>query len=161
MSGLSYSEDLRTPEHIPSPSEVDELDRLVQDVAAAMPFPVETEADMGGTFVLQIELGRRDGENGEPDRAGIDPEPGSTWWMETGGGVEQSFSDLKRDASPAVVAAWISSEAHRFGSPAAVSADGATSADKLTAIKLRQTSARDQARSAPPAPALDRGQVSL
>lgn len=37
------------------------VDAHVQRVAAVLPFPVELDADMGGTFALQIDLGQRGG----------------------------------------------------------------------------------------------------
>jgi len=77
-------------------------------------------ADMGGTFVLQIDLGNRAGADDPGDTAGIDPERGATWWIDLGGGEAQYFSQLDVDGSPADVAAWITSQlaAARGESPA-------------------------------------------
>ena len=48
------------------------VDAHVKQVAALLPFPVELDADMGGAFVLQIDLGQRGGVDDPHDTAGID-----------------------------------------------------------------------------------------
>lgn len=101
---------------------IETVDESVRAVAAKLPFPVELEADMGGTFVLQIELGRRGGIDDEPDRAGIDPEKDATWWLDVEGGRKTLISELGHDAAPAEVARWVTEEARREGSPATLTA---------------------------------------
>lgn len=51
------------------------VDEHTQQVAALLPFPVELDADMGGTWALHIDLGRRGGADDPPDTAGVDPDP--------------------------------------------------------------------------------------
>lgn len=104
------------------------IDDQVRRVAAGLPFPVMLEADMGGTFVLQVDLGSRGGPDDEHDRAGIDPEADATWWVESGGGAELVESKFGHDADPAVVAQWVATEARRLGSPAATSPRGVAAA---------------------------------
>ena len=62
---------------------------------------------MGGTFALQIELGRRAGVDDPPDRAGIDPEADAVWWLDVEGGRDTVLSNLGADANPTDVAHWI------------------------------------------------------
>ena len=83
------------------------------EVAALLPFPVIVEADMGGTFALQILLTGH-GAQAPAGRAGIDPhEAGATWWFESAGGEDGSVSELTAGAAPATIAQWISDEAAR------------------------------------------------
>lgn len=111
-----------TDTHAQDRAEIERVDNAVKAVAAAMPFPVRTEADMGGTFLLQLDLGTRGAPDDEPDRAMIDSAPGEHWWVDfKDGGVEQVESQFTIDSDPAEVAAWIASEARRAGSPAALS----------------------------------------
>jgi hypothetical protein len=104
-----------------SPERVPDTER-VRDVAARLPFPVELDADMGGTFALQIDLGRR-GQTDDPrDTAGIDPEVDSRWWLDIEGGMKTHISDFGFDANPIDVAAWVADTARAEGCPAAVAA---------------------------------------
>lgn len=103
-------------------AQLQHIDENVRAVAAKLPFLVELEADMGGTFALQIELGRRGGADDEPDRAGIDPEKDATWWLDIEGGRKTLTSELGHDAAPAEVARWVTEEARREGSPATLTA---------------------------------------
>lgn len=101
---------------------VDTINELVREVAAHLPFPVELDADMGGTFALQIDLGRR-GQTDDPrDTAGIDPEADSRWWLDIEGGMKTHISHFGVDAHPAEVAAWVADTARAEGCPAAVTA---------------------------------------
>lgn len=101
---------------------VDTINERVREVADHLPFPVELDADMGGTFALQIDLGRR-GQTDDPrDTAGIDPEVDSRWWLDIEGGMKTHISDFGVDASPAEVAAWVADTARAEGCPAAVTA---------------------------------------
>lgn len=101
---------------------VDTINERVREVADHLPFPVELDADMGGTFALQIDLGRR-GQTDDPrDTAGIDPEVDSRWWLDIEGGMKTHISHFGIDASPAEVAAWVADTARTEGSPAAVTA---------------------------------------
>lgn len=97
------------------------VDACVQDVAARLPFPVELTADMGGPSMLQIDLGRRGGVDDPPDSASIDPsmEP-VVWILDVEGGRETISSEFGLDADPQRVADWITEEARRAGSPAAL-----------------------------------------
>ncbi|KAB1641411.1 hypothetical protein [Gulosibacter chungangensis] len=92
-------------------------------VAALLPFPVELEADMGGTFALHIELGTRGTDPGDPaDTAGVDPDPDNgplDWWLDIDGGCETICSGLTIDTDPAIVAAWITEQARLHDCPAA------------------------------------------
>ncbi|MDF1480330.1 hypothetical protein PYV02_14690 [Leifsonia sp. H3M29-4] len=96
-------------------------DELIKRVAAELPFRVNLEADMGGTFGLQIDLGTRGGQDDPPDTAGIDPGPGARWWIDVEGGRESIVSSLGADADPSAVAEWVAAEARKAGSPAAAS----------------------------------------
>lgn len=98
------------------------VDAVVRSVAAELPFPVELEADMGGTFLLQIDLGSRGGPDDEHDRADLGVEPDAVWWLNVDHGQTQIESTLGRDADPVEVARWIATEAKRAGSPAALAA---------------------------------------
>lgn len=62
-------------------SDHDTLDGIVQDVASRLPFGIELVADMAGPSMLQIELGRRGGEDDPPDTAPIDPSVDPVVWM--------------------------------------------------------------------------------
>lgn len=100
-------------------------DAHVREVAAALPFPVQLEADMGadwmgGSNALQIDLGTRGAEDDPHDRAGIGPERGAAWWIETGGGERVEISTYSASADPAEIAAWLAATAREFGSPAAI-----------------------------------------
>ena len=101
----------------PTPATINEH---VRDVAAHLPFPVELDADMGGTFTLQIDLGRRGRTDDPRDTAGIDPEPDSRWWLDIEGGMKTHISDFGVDANPTEVAAWVADTARAEGCPAAV-----------------------------------------
>lgn len=94
------------------------INEHVRDVAEHLPFPVELDADMGGTFTLQIDLGRRGRTDDPRDTAGIDPEPDSRWWLDIEGGMKTHISQFGVDANPADVA----STARAEGCPAAVAA---------------------------------------
>lgn len=98
----------------------DLVDAIVREVAALLPFRTVLVADMGGPTMLQIELGRRGGEDDPPDTASIDPttEP-VLWAFDVQGGRETVVSDLGVDADPQAVAGWIASMAERFSSPTA------------------------------------------
>lgn len=89
----------------------------VEQVAALLPFPVELDADMGGTFALQIDLGQRGGVDDPHDTAGIDPD-NPHWWIDIEGGENTSISDFGLNADPAVVASWIARTALAAGCPA-------------------------------------------
>jgi hypothetical protein len=102
------------------------VDAQVKAVAAQLDFPVTLGADMGGTFVLQIDLGTRGGTDDPNDRAGIDPTDETTgdgeaplWWLDIEGGTRTLISDYDITTDPAVVARWISQHARSEGSPAA------------------------------------------
>lgn len=101
-----------------SVSECDAIDEHVRAVAALLPFAVD--ADMGGTFVLQIDLGARGGDDDPHDRAGIDPtgDDGQVpaWWVEVGETVETSRFTVASE--PASIAAWIVERATALGSAA-------------------------------------------
>lgn len=102
----------------PQPT-VHPIDARVQQVAALLPFPVQLDADMGGTFVLQIDLGRRGGVDDPHDTAGIDPDD-PRWWVDIEGGERTYISELGLDADPQAVADWIATTAHQQQCPAAV-----------------------------------------
>lgn len=91
----------------------------VQQVAALLPFPVKLDADMGATFALQIDLGRRGGVDDPHDTAGIDPD-NPRWWIDIEGGERTYISDLGLDAELQAVADWISTTAQQEQCPAAV-----------------------------------------
>lgn len=92
----------------------------VQRVAALLPFPVELDADMGGTFALQIDLGQRGGADDPHDTAGIDPDD-PRWWIDIEGGERTYVSNLGLDADPAAVASWITRTALKEQCPATAS----------------------------------------
>ncbi|MGO1506475.1 MAG: hypothetical protein ACTIKQ_04505 [Microbacterium sp.] len=99
------------------------VDEHTQQVAALLPFPVELDADMGGTWALHIDLGRRGGADDPPDTAGVDPDPDNgnlEWWFDVDGGCETVISEHTIHSDPAAVAAWITEQARRFNSPAAL-----------------------------------------
>ncbi len=83
------------------------IDALVKTVAQLLPFPVSLEADMGGQFVLQINLGGT-AQDDPTNRAGIDPESATTpvWWIDLAA-EQQEISALTLDAPPSAVADWI------------------------------------------------------
>ncbi len=85
------------------------VDAAVRDVARMLPFSVELEADMGGTFALQISLGRRGADVDDPtDRAGIEGETDDEpqWWFDVDGGARTFLSGMGLLAEPASVARW-------------------------------------------------------
>lgn len=94
------------------------VDAHVQRVAALLPFPVELDADMGGTFALQIDLGQRGGADDPHDTAGIDPDD-PRWWVDIDGGERTYVSNFGIDADPAAVASWIARTAREERCPAA------------------------------------------
>ncbi|MBN9216228.1 MAG: hypothetical protein J0J04_15745 [Microbacterium sp.] len=99
---------------------LERVDALVKKVAQLLPFPVSLEADMGGEFVLQINLGGT-AEDEPTNRAGIDPESTTTpvWWIDLA--VErQEISTLTLDAAPSRVADWIVATAAAHGLDAGV-----------------------------------------
>lgn len=96
------------------------VDAHVKLVAAALPFPVELDADMRGSFTLFIDLGTRGDQDDPADTAGIEPhEDGATWWINFPEEDRVEISELTIDAAPHEVAAWIADEAVKAGSPAA------------------------------------------
>lgn len=109
-----------TTEKTTTDPDIRELNAHVTDVASHLDFPVELDADMGGTFVLQIDLGTR-GEVDDPnDRAGIDPTDAhnSFWWLDIEGGTKTIVSNLGIHDDPAEIAAWISIHARAENCPA-------------------------------------------
>lgn len=97
-----------------------EVDAHVKVVAAALPFPVELDADMGGSFTLFIDLGTRGNQDDPADTAGIDPhDDAATWWINFPEEDRVEISEFTIDAAPLEVAAWIAHEATKAGSPAA------------------------------------------
>lgn len=104
----------------------DVVDERILAVVRELPFTVETDADMGGTFHLQIDLGSRSGIEDDPhDRAGIEPEDQDMpyWWIEiqhVDGSDKQFYSDFDIETKPEVVADWIATVARREGCPAAM-----------------------------------------
>ncbi|MFS0733879.1 hypothetical protein ABC304_03580 [Microbacterium sp. 1P10UB] len=105
----------------PQPT-VHDVDAHVQQVAVLLPFPVRLDADMGGTFAMQIDLGRRGGVDDPHDTAGIDPAD-PRWWVDIEGGERTYISDFGLDADPQAVANWLSTTAQQQQCPAAVDAD--------------------------------------
>lgn len=104
------------------PSNIELVNDRTREVAGLLPFPVELDADMGGTFALFIDLGRRGGVDDPPDTAGVDPDPDNgnlEWWFDVDGGGETVISEYTIHSAPAAVAAWITEQARRFNSPAA------------------------------------------
>jgi len=100
------------------------IDAAAFEVAKHLPFPVEVEADMGGTSAAHIELGFRTGNPDDPhDTVGIYPEdPNLIWWFEAidaNGQETWVTSDLNVDSPAVDVAAWIAGNARELGSPAA------------------------------------------
>ncbi|KTR93794.1 hypothetical protein NS220_11155 [Microbacterium testaceum] len=100
--------------------EISVIDAHVIDVASRLDFAVELTADMGGTFVLQIDLGTRGALDDPNDRAGIDPTDDDTpfWWIDIDGGTKTILSTFDIHADPADVAAWISTHAKAENCPA-------------------------------------------
>jgi hypothetical protein len=105
------------------PDDPTATDAAVRAVAALLPFAVQLDADMGYTGALFIDLGRRGGPNDPPDTAGIDSEvQPSVWTFDIEGGRETIESALRLDADPADVAVWVTDQARRAQSPAAIAA---------------------------------------
>lgn len=99
---------------------ITEVDTHVKLVAAALPFPVELDADMGGSFTLFIDLGTRGNQDDPADTAGIDPhDDDATWWINFPEEDRVEISEFTIDAAPLEVATWIAHEAAKAGSPAA------------------------------------------
>jgi len=96
------------------------VDAHVKLVAEALPFPVELDADMRGSFTLFIDLGTRGDQDDPADTAGIEPhDADATWWINFPEEERVEISNLTIDAAPHEVAAWIADEAAKAGSPAA------------------------------------------
>lgn len=96
------------------------IDQHVTEVADAMPFPVSTFADMGGTGALQIDLGQRGGD-AYPDTAGIDPDDDTaTWFITSDGGLDNIEAPHTIDTDATVVAAWIAEQAFLLGCPRSI-----------------------------------------
>lgn len=96
------------------------VNQHVAEVAELLPFPVEVTADMGGTFALYIDLGRRDDGYDTHDTAGIDPNPRNgplVWWFDFASGEETVLSDHGMDTDPTTVARWLTELAHLYQSP--------------------------------------------
>ena len=99
-------------------ADYDTVDALVRDVAALLPFQIELVADMAGPSMLQIELGRRGGDDDPSDTASIDITSNPVVWMfDVEGGRETIASSLGLEADPHEVAGWIAAEAELWGSP--------------------------------------------
>jgi hypothetical protein len=95
-------------------------DDVVRAVADLLPFRTTLDADMGGTWYLQIDLGNRGGQDDPHDRAGIEPDSDEpVWWIDIGGGERTFVSEFGIDTAPAMVARWIADEARAAGCPAA------------------------------------------
>lgn len=91
---------------------VEDVDQLAGQVSELLPFPVTLDADMGGTFALQLYFGTETDEaTGRPvHRAGIDPDDAeAVWWIDYDGGTRQDISELGGYTTPEHVAAWIAS----------------------------------------------------
>lgn len=97
------------------------VDAIVRDVASQLELNVELDADMGGAFVLQIDLGCRGGADDPHDRAGIDPDDAALprWWLDIEGGSRTVLSPYGLDSNPADVARWITTKAIEEDCPAA------------------------------------------
>lgn len=101
-------------------TDIEQVDDQVKRVAPLLPFRVDLDADMAGTFVLQIDLGARGGVDDPHDTAGIDPgDDAARWWVDIEGGRKSLISDLGLDAAPETVAAWIAKTAEDERCPAA------------------------------------------
>lgn len=100
---------------------IEEVDAIVRDVASRLELDVNLDADMGGTFVLQIDLGSRGGADDPHDRAGIDPEDSTLprWWLDIDGGSRTILSPHGLDSDPTDVARWITLTAIQENCPAA------------------------------------------
>ena len=95
-------------------------DVVVRAVADLLPFPSTLDADMGGTFYLQIDLGNRGGQDDPHDRAGIEPDSDQpVWWIDINGGEYTLTSEHGIDTDPTIVAQWIGDQAVAAGCPAA------------------------------------------
>jgi len=100
--------------------EIEHIDDLVQNVAARLRFAATVEADMGGTFALQIHLTSNHAGDTTAIRAGIDPhDPTATWWIEDTRNDQVEESTLTPTANPAHVARWLTHQAAALGHPAA------------------------------------------
>ncbi|TIH26668.1 hypothetical protein [Subtercola vilae] len=99
---------------------MDKVDEAARAVAALLPFPAPLEADMGGTFTFQIDLGCRGGQDDPHDMVGIDPdyEP-LVWMIDINGGEYQITAPHDLDTDPATVAQWITEHARAARCPAA------------------------------------------
>lgn len=95
-------------------------DDVVRAVANLLPFHTTLDADMGGTWYLQIDLGNRGGEDDPHDRAGIEPDSDQpVWWIDINGGERTFISEYGIDTNPTIVARWIANQATTAGCPAA------------------------------------------
>ena len=87
---------------------VDAADAQVRAVAELL--SGRLVAEMGGTGVLQIELGEPANPADPVDRAGIDPPDATTaatWWVELAEGTDVRISTLGVDTEAATVARWV------------------------------------------------------
>lgn len=102
---------------------IERIDMAARAVASHMPFPVELNADMGGTFALQLDLGTpldEDDPDDSHETAGIDPDdPTLRWWYNADGGEHTVRSPYGPDALPEDVARWIVQQAARPDQPSA------------------------------------------
>lgn len=106
----------------PNTDSTQHTDDVVRAVANLLPFPTTLDADMGGTWYLQIDLGNRGGQDDPHDRAGIEPDSDQpVWWIDIDGGEHTFISDHNIETAPAVVAQWIADQARAAGCPATTS----------------------------------------
>lgn len=117
----------------------------IQRVASLLPFPVELDADMGGTFALQIDLGQRGGVDDPHDTAGIDPD-NPRWWIDIEGGKQTFISNFGLDSDPAAVASWIAHTAREENCPAAALSDSGRRARSVVSASFAADAAHGQKR---------------
>lgn len=109
--------------------EISQIDMLVQQIAERLTFPAGILAEMGGTGVLQLDLGQRGGADDPHDTAGIDPEDGeeSYWWLDVEGGTRTVISTHGIRTDPTIVARWIDETARIEGCPATIDTSSSAS----------------------------------
>lgn len=127
---------------------MERIDTAIEVVAAQLPFPVEVEAEMGGTRALQIIM--RDPEadpDDAPDTADIDPDdPDLAWHLSYNGGIGAERAPFTIDSDPEDVAYWITTRARQLNLPAARAATRAPSTGQAPVVDPASPGAEGPAR---------------
>ena len=116
---------------------MERIDTAIEAVAAQLPFPVDVEAEMGGTRALQIIMRDPTADPDDPDLA---------WHLSYNGGIGAERAPFTIDSDPKDVAYWITTRARQLNLPAARAATRAPSTGQAPVVDPASPGAEGPAR---------------